>query len=114
LNVKSLFTAPREGERLAGPRLELRGVAWTGEGHVTAVEVASDRESTWRTADLLDPPHEYGWRRWRIELVDPKPGKTTFRVRATDSSGATQPESTPWNRSGYLWNGFDRLTVEIG
>lgn len=114
MNVKSLFTAPVQGGRLVGPRPELRGVAWTGEGHVTKVEVASDRDSAWRLAELLDPPREFDWRRWRIVLTDPKPGTTVFRVRATDSAGETQPEVTPWNRSGYLWNGFDHITVEVG
>ena len=25
-------------------------------------------------------------------------------TRATDRTGATQPESVPWNRKGYLFN----------
>jgi hypothetical protein len=35
------------------------------------------------------------------------------RARATDSSGATQPEASPWNKSGYLWNGIDHVSCEI-
>ncbi len=37
----------------------------------------------------------------------------TFIDRAIDSLGDVQPETTPWNRSGYLWNGIDRVTCEV-
>ena len=43
-----------------------------------------------------------------------EPGPIVLRARATDSDGETQPEATPWNRSGYLWNGIDRVTCEVG
>ena len=41
------------------------------------------------------------------------PGRYQLRVRATDSSGQTQAETTPWNRSGYLWNGIDTVDCEV-
>jgi DMSO/TMAO reductase YedYZ molybdopterin-dependent catalytic subunit len=116
MNVKSLITWPAEGARLTGPRQEVRGVAWTGEGHVTKVEVAVgvEREPTWRPATLLGAPRPWSWRQWRFTWDAPAPGRTLLRARATDSLGETQPEVTPWNRSGYLWNGIDRVTIEVG
>jgi hypothetical protein len=27
--------------------------------------------------------------------------------------GQVQPEAPAWNRSGYLWNGFDTVDCEI-
>ena len=55
LNVKSLITWPAEGARLAPGRIEVRGVAWTGDGHVTRVEVAvgPDGEPRWHPATSL-------------------------------------------------------------
>jgi DMSO/TMAO reductase YedYZ molybdopterin-dependent catalytic subunit len=111
LNVKSLITAPGEGTKVGRGRVEVRGVAWTGEGHVTRVDVSTDRDPTWRPATLLDDPRPGSWRRWSIALELTAPGATVLRSRATDSEGDTQPETTPWNKSGYLWNGIDRVTV---
>jgi DMSO/TMAO reductase YedYZ molybdopterin-dependent catalytic subunit len=112
LNVKSIITAPSDGGKHAEGPLELRGVAWTGDGHVTKIEVASDRDPVWRLAELLDSADSYSWRRWRLVVDGLAPGKTVFRARATDSQGEVQPEITPWNRSGYLWNAIDSVTVE--
>ena len=36
------------------------------------------------------------------------------RPCATDSDGQVQPETPPWNKSGYLWNGIDSVECEIG
>jgi len=33
--------------------------------------------------------------------------------RATDASGRVQPEAGFWNPSGYLWNGIDRVKVNV-
>jgi len=41
LNVKSLISRTHDGDTLSTGRHEVRGVAWTGLGHVTKVEVAA-------------------------------------------------------------------------
>ena len=116
LNVKSLITRPVEGARLSAGRLEVRGVAWTGEGLVTRVEVAlgTEREPRWLTATLTGEPKPWSWRSWTCLVDVTSQGRAIVRARATDSRGETQPETTPWNRSGYLWNGIDRVTCEVG
>jgi DMSO/TMAO reductase YedYZ molybdopterin-dependent catalytic subunit len=111
LNVKSLIASPSRGASLRAGRIEARGVAWTGEGLITRVEVAVNGDS-WKTATLEGPEIEGSWRLWRF-ACDARPGAFQIRVRATDSSGATQPDATPWNRSGYLWNGIDEVTGEV-
>ena len=117
LNVKSLITWPLEGARLQQGRQEIRGVAWTGEGHVTKVEVAfggTDAEPRWRSAAIVGDATPWGWRPWRIAVDAVPRGSVVARARATDSNDGTQPDVTPWNRSGYLWNGVDRVTFEVG
>ena len=42
MNVKSLISAPGRGAVMAAGPVELRGIAWTGQGHVTRVEVRID------------------------------------------------------------------------
>lgn len=118
LNVKSLITWPLEGSILRAGANQVRGVAWTGEGRVTHVEVATQtgdqRAIIWVPATLEGEPKPWSWRRWRMEWNATIKGRTVLRSRATDTDGETQPETTPWNKSGYLWNGIDRVTCEVG
>jgi DMSO/TMAO reductase YedYZ molybdopterin-dependent catalytic subunit len=113
MNVKSLITFPAEGSQLQAGRNEVRGVAWTGRGHVTKVEFATDRQPQWVAAELKGEPRQGGWRTWRVVWDVPQAGKYTLRVRATDSNGETQPETPAWNKSGYLWNGIDHVHCEV-
>ena len=112
LNVKSLISRPLAGATLRSGPIEVRGVAWTGgEATLTRVEVSTG-QAAWADASFEDPARPYAWRRWRISL-DAAPGPLTIRARATDSTGATQPETSPWNKSGYLWNGHDVVACEV-
>ncbi len=112
LNVKSLIARPLEGATLPAGRVEVRGVAWTGDGTVEKVEVATGPDGPWQLANLEGPDQAGTWRTWTLPW-DAKPGKQTLRVRATDSNGQTQGETTPWNKSGYLWNGIDQVSCEV-
>ena len=113
MNVKSLISRPGLGETIANQAQEVRGVAWTGQGHVTKVEFSTDRDPAWRVADLIDEPVQGSWRRFKISWTPPAPGSYVLRVRATDSQGAVQPEKPPWNKSGYLWNGYDQVACVV-
>jgi|SRR5579864_3673251 len=113
LNVKSLIVSPLAGARLPAGKHEVRGVAWTGAGHVTRVELSTGGDSTWQNATLLGDARPYSWRLWRSTWNAQKPGRYLIRVRATDSNGQVQPETTTWNKSGYLWNGIDEVSCEI-
>ena len=115
LNVKSLITWPLEGSTIRPGKNEVRGVAWTGEGQVTRVEVALGNDSSsWSNATFEGEAKPWSWRRWRLQYEAPSSGKMEFKSRATDSNGETQPETTPWNKSGYLWNAIDRVNCEVG
>jgi sulfite oxidase len=111
LNVKSLIARPNGDSKLPPGRHEVRGVAWTGDGLVKTVEVSIDG-GDWRPATLEGPEHADSWRLWRLAW-DARPGRHELRSRATDSRGQTQPETSPWNKSGYLWNGIDRVTCQV-
>ena len=111
LNVKSLIASPTDGARCVIDKLAIQGVAWTGKGRVARVDVSIDG-GEWTPAELHGPDHEGSWRLWKHEWK-PTPGKHVVRSRATDSSGDVQPETTPWNKSGYLWNGIDFAAFEV-
>jgi sulfite oxidase len=116
MNVKSLIARPTDGSVLKAGRVAIVGVAWTGgEATISRVEVAASHESgrpEWREVTLEGPARPFTWRVWR-HAFEATPGPLVIRTRATDSTGATQPETSPWNKSGYLWNGYDRVACEV-
>ncbi len=112
MNVKSLIASPVQGGSVASGPVEVRGVAWTGRGHVTKVEVRVD-DGSWKEATLRDDPETGAWRRWGFRLESARPGRHVVVARATDSEGEVQPETPPWNKSGYLWNGYDTVAFEV-
>ena len=111
MNVKSLIALPAAGALLDAGRIEVRGVAWTGPGRVVAVEVSAN-DGPWRPSTFVGPDVEFAWRLWRAEFAA-EPGPLVLRARATDSNGDIQPIVTPWNKSGYLWNGIDEIRCEV-
>ncbi|MFO0959070.1 MAG: sulfite oxidase [Isosphaeraceae bacterium] len=114
MNVKSLITSPRRDSTAKAGPVEIRGVAWTGdEGRIAKVEVAWIDGGRWHEAELIGPDRPFAWRTWRLAADLPGPGPYAIRSRAADTRGQVQPESTPWNKSGYLWNAIDRVPVEV-
>src|SRR5262245_59307627 len=56
MEAKSLITRPSGGQMLHGPGVyELTGIAWTGRGTITRVEVTTDGGETWNAAELQAP-----------------------------------------------------------
>ncbi len=82
-------------------------------GHVVGVEVSLDDSRSWNRAELDGKQTDGAWQLWRYPWKVSAKGSYTIAARATDSSGRVQPETTPWNHGGYLWNGFDRVHCEI-
>lgn len=114
MNVKSLITSPRRDSTTKAGRVEIRGVAWTGgDARVTRVDVAIGDAGPWKEAELIGPDRPFAWRTWRYVADLGKTGPVVVRSRAADSTGQVQPEATPWNKSGYLWNAIDRIGIEV-
>lgn len=111
--VKSLIVAPQEGETVGPGPHTVQGVAWSGETRVVKVEVSADDGKTWELARLLGEDFPYAWRQWQWLWKARSAGQATIVCRATDSCGNRQPSTTPWNPSGFLWNGWDRVTVTV-
>lgn len=110
--VKSLITSPHDGGTANGD-IVVQGVAWTGEGRIASVEVSADEGRTWSKARLTGDDVPYAWRTWEQAWHPTRSGSHVLLCRATDDRGHTQPERSPWNPSGFLWNGWDRITVDV-
>ncbi|MGE0276000.1 MAG: sulfite oxidase [Nitrospiraceae bacterium] len=111
--VKSLIADPSEGETVRKGPLMIQGVAWAGEVEVVKVEVSCDDGETWDLARLVGETRPYAWRQWQYVWNAKTPGPAVIRSRAMDASGDVQPASTPWNPSGFLWNGWDRVPIMV-
>ncbi|HEU4684229.1 MAG TPA: sulfite oxidase [Nitrospira sp.] len=111
--VKSLITRPAEGESLARGPVTIQGVAWSGEAKVVAIEVSFDEGVTWEPARFVGEGHPYAWRQWQYVWNPKQTGSRSILCRATDERGETQPARSPWNPGGFLWNGWDRVTVTV-
>lgn len=113
--VKSMFTAPASGARVAaGESLQLRGQAWSGAGRIERVDLSWDFGQTWIAANLQEPPNPFAWQRFAKPITLPGPGYYELWARATDVRGATQPQVVPgWNPLGYLNNAMHRIAVEV-
>jgi len=111
--VKSLIAAPTDGDSVkVGPTM-IQGVAWGGEARVVKVEVSMDEGKTWEPARLVGEDQPYAWRQWQFIWKEKTAGTFTIFCRATDERGEVQQATSPWNPSGFLWNGWDHITVTV-
>lgn len=113
LPVKSLIAKPANGRSLAVAPITVAGVAFTGSGSVAEVAVSTDNGATWTRANLEPQKSAGAWQLWHYQWTPSKAGKYVIEARATDSNGSVQPQVTPWNKGGYLWNGIQQVTCEI-
>ncbi|HEV3482371.1 MAG TPA: sulfite oxidase [Candidatus Acidoferrales bacterium] len=116
LRVKSIIAQPVDGAVLELPPrrpLTIRGASWAGESAIARMEVSTDGGRTWHPA-VLGPNHsKYAWRLWHYDWHPVEPGSYLILSRATDSAGRVQPMEPRWNPGGYLWNGVDKIHVQI-
>jgi DMSO/TMAO reductase YedYZ molybdopterin-dependent catalytic subunit len=101
MRVKSLITTPADGAGLTVGPVTVRGWAWSGRGAITRVELAVGGGEDWQEATLGVPEGPHAWTPWHATCVVASPGRVVLRSRASDASGATQPDVAPWNRLGY-------------
>jgi DMSO/TMAO reductase YedYZ molybdopterin-dependent catalytic subunit len=113
MRVKSIIVTPAEGETVRPGRTIVRGKAWSGNGEIVKVEVALDGADTWQPATLLESPGPYAWREWEWEWQAADPGRHALRARATDSTGARQPDAPQWNKYGYGNNAVRPIAVNV-
>lgn len=110
--VKSAFELAWNAQLAAGRPHVLRGRSWSGTGVIRHVEVSTDG-STWHRARPTGPNLARGWHRWEFDWHPTASGPHTLRARATDSNGAIQPDTVPFNSQGYLFGGVVRHPVTV-
>jgi len=91
LEAKSIITHPSPGLTVRGPGLyEISGLAWSGYGKVTKVEVSADGGKSWGQAALQEPVSSKAATRFRMAWQWDG-GPAVLQSRATDETGYVQP-----------------------
>jgi DMSO/TMAO reductase YedYZ molybdopterin-dependent catalytic subunit len=104
MGVRSVITEPRDGQSLGRGSHLVRGLAWSGVGAVTGVEV-SVNGGPWEEAHLEEPREKWLWVRWSYLVDAHEPGSYSIRARATDEAGRTQPQIR-WNFMHKMFDGI--------
>jgi sulfane dehydrogenase subunit SoxC len=90
MEAKSVITSPSGQQQIHPGFHEIRGLAWSGHGHVTTAEVSVDGGRTWQLAQLQDPIlpkcHTYFRFPWRWNGQE-----AILQSRCTDETGYVQP-----------------------
>lgn len=114
LFVKSQITSHTSGTTAKAGQLTIRGLAWTGSGTITKIEVRAGADQPWQPAKITSKQViEGAWVRWETAIDLPRAGTWQVASRASDSKGRTQPDEPFWNRSGYLYNAIDPIKIQV-
>ncbi len=90
MDVKSIITRPAYPARVSRGWVEISGLAWSGRGAISRVDVSTDGGATWTAAELQTPVLPRAHTRFRLVWNwDGTP--TTLMSRAVDETGAVQP-----------------------
>lgn len=90
MDARSIITYPSYPQQIMRGWIEIRGIAWSGRGKVSRVEVSTDAGRHWNMAVLqepvLDKAHTYFRYLWRWDGQN-----TEIMSRVVDDTGYIQP-----------------------
>ena len=122
MGPRSFVTSHIEGQMVAGgSTLRVSGIAFGGDCDVAKVDfcattyggpsgVARPVYDRWISAKLQPGDGSFGFRRWSAEVRMPWFG-ASLGSRCWNTNGVPQPDSQPWNPSGYARNVVERMTL---
>jgi sulfane dehydrogenase subunit SoxC len=91
MDAKSIITFPAYPKKLASRGYwEITGIAWSGRGRITRVELSVDGGRSWEDAELQEPVLPKCHTRFR-KLWNWDGASATLVSRATDETGYVQP-----------------------
>ncbi len=111
MDARSIITFPAYPVTLEPGWIEIQGLAWTGRGRITAVDISTDNGKSWTTAELQEPVLPKAHTRFRhLWKWNGKP--TSILSRARDETGYVQPtrqqldaaRGTPTGPFAYHYN----------
>ena len=113
VQIKSVIVYPADRRVLKRGNIEVRGLAWSGEGAVSRVEISNDGGINWRNG-TVDVGGQYEWAPWHASLELNQPGVVDLVCRATDVKAHTQAKNRDQGRlDGYENNQYHRVRVVV-
>ena len=111
--VKSVIVSPTKRSVVYRGLTPIRGLAWSGEGEISNVEISADGGAHWRNAKR-PPSRGYEWISWQATIELNKRGIVELICRASDAQGHTQPDQRdPTRLDGYGQNWYHRVQVVV-
>ena len=98
MDARSIITSPSYPAKLARGWTEINGIAWSGYGKITRVDVSTDDGRTWTAARLQEPVLSKAHTRFR-HLWNWTGNETIIMSRAVDETGYVQPTRAEFIRS---------------
>ena len=92
MDAHSVITSPAFPVELEQGWHEIRGLAWSGRGHISKVEVSCDSGKSWQVAKRHSPVLEKAHTRFSLPWKWDG-NETVILSRATDSTDYTQPSA---------------------
>ena len=88
---KSVITRPSAGLAIPGKGyVQITGLAWSGAGKVTKVDISTDGGKTWKEARIQTPVHTKAHTRFTFDWAWDG-GEAVLLSRCTDETGDVQP-----------------------
>jgi sulfane dehydrogenase subunit SoxC len=117
MEAKSVITTPSGGQTLKDQGFhEISGIAWSGRGKITRVDVSVDGGETWEEAQLQGPVLPVALTRFRLPWDwDGQPAR--LQSRAVDETGYVQPTmqqliDARGTKSTYHMNGIKTWAID--
>ena len=91
MDAKSVITTPSGGQSLGEPGFrEISGLAWSGRGKITGVDVSTDGGANWSEASLQEPVYARAFTRFRLPWRWDG-SECVLLSRCRDETGYVQP-----------------------
>jgi sulfane dehydrogenase subunit SoxC len=95
MDARSIITYPSYPDSVEKGWIEIQGIAWSGRGRITGVEVSTDDGRSWQRARLQEPVLPKAHVRFR-HLFNWNGSDTVISSRAIDETGYVQPDRKTW------------------
>ncbi len=112
VKTNSLIMQPTHIQKVPLAPLELFGVAYAGDRHITQVEVGIEQDGDlhWQPVEeLVRGPSDEVWTQFYLPWTPTAAGTYTLLVRATDDTGFVQTERARGILEGAFPDGTDKI-----
>jgi len=116
MEAKSVITSPSGRQQIRPGFHDIQGLAWSGRGRITKVEVSVDGGRNWQLAELQDPVLPKCHTRFRFPWKWNGQG-AILQSRCVDETGYRQPSrnaliTVRGDNSSYHYNGIQNWKIE--